>query len=99
MKKLFSQMTREELEAEMLEILEALEKAEFPSQKEQMARKYYTAKAYTLNSADFTPGLYRVEGYPAEERFKLNYINGIMGWGEMGEDPEASFPLSMLTPD
>ncbi|MCR8633535.1 MULTISPECIES: YfhH family protein [Paenibacillus] len=98
MKKLFSQMSREELELEMLQSLEAMEKAEFPSQKELLERKYYTAKAYTLNPLEFPPGIYKVIGHPVDASFKLNYINGIMGWGEMGEDLEASFPLSMLLP-
>lgn len=95
MKKLYSQMTLAELEAEMLEIVEAMEKAEFPSQKEQLERKFYTAKAYTLDPADFPPGQYKVEGF--EEPLELQYINGIMGWGTQGEDKEASFPLSMLS--
>ncbi|TDF96593.1 DUF1811 family protein [Paenibacillus piri] len=96
MKKLYSQMSREELEAEMLDSLKAMEQAEFPSQKEQFERKYYTAKAYTLNPADYPPGAYKVEGY-SDVIFQLRYINGIMGWGVMGEDLEASFPLSMLS--
>lgn len=95
MKKLYSQMTLAELDMEMASIVESLENIEFPSQKELLLRKYYTAKAYTLDLADFPPGNYSVEGY--EERFELKYLNGIMGWGTMGKDPEASFPLSMLT--
>jgi hypothetical protein len=95
LKKLYSQMSFEELDAEILEILEAMPKAEFPSQKEQLERKYYTAKAYMLNPTDFPPGIYEVEGN-AGERFQLDYINGIMGWGVMDNKEEASFPLSML---
>ncbi|WP_282941634.1 DUF1811 family protein [Paenibacillus sp. RC67] len=95
MKKLYSQMSPEELEAEMSEILEAMKNVEFPSQKDLLERKYYTAKAYTLNPGEFVPGLYTVDGY--EEPFELEYINGMMGWGKMGKDPEASFPISMLT--
>ncbi|NOU95309.1 DUF1811 family protein [Paenibacillus sp. LMG 31456] len=99
MKKLYSQMSREELELEMLQSLEAMEKAEFPSHKEMLERKYYTAKAYTLNPLDYPPGIYQVIGHPEGAIFKLNYVNGIMGWGEMGEDLESSFPLSMLLPN
>ncbi|MCS7459358.1 DUF1811 family protein [Paenibacillus doosanensis] len=95
MKKLYSQMSPVELEAEMTEIVAAMEHIEFPSQKELLTRKYYTAKAYLLDPADFKPGRYKVEDF--EEEFELKYINGIMGWGQMGKDPEASFPLSMLT--
>lgn len=88
-------MSHVELEAEMIEILESIGKVEFPSQKEQLERKYYTAKAYTLNSADFPQGTYKVEGF--DEPLELQYINGIMAWGIQGDDKEASFPLSMLT--
>jgi len=88
-------MTHEELAAEMAEIEKAMEKAEFPSELELLKRKYYTALAYTLNPADFPEGTYKVEGF--DELFEMKYINGIMGWGTMGKDPEASFPLSMLT--
>ncbi|MBE1446986.1 DUF1811 family protein [Paenibacillus sp. OAS669] len=95
MKKLYSQMSPGELDAELADILEALAKAEFPSQKELIERKYYTAKSYLLDPSDFQPGTYRVEGF--EEPFELEYINGMMGWGKMGNDPEASFPISMLT--
>ncbi|NHN28536.1 DUF1811 family protein [Paenibacillus agricola] len=101
MKKLYSQMSIAELDAEIVEILEAIPRAEFPSQKEQLERKYYTAKAYMLDSADFPPGLYAVEG-SSGERFLLEYINGIMGWGVLDNQDdksnreEASYPLSML---
>jgi hypothetical protein len=96
MKKLYSQMSQEELEAEMLQNLKAAAEAEFQSQKEMLQRKYFTAQAYTLKPADFPPGLYHVEGYP-KEHFELKYLNGIMGWGTFGKDPEASFLISMLT--
>ncbi len=88
-------MSPGELDAELADILEALAKAEFPSQKELLERKYYTAKSYLLDPSDFQPGTYHVEGF--EEPFELEYINGMMGWGKMGSDPEASFPISMLT--
>ncbi|MFE5319768.1 DUF1811 family protein [Paenibacillus sp. NPDC056579] len=95
MKKLYSQMSAEELETEMAEIEAAMKQVEFPSQMELLQRKLYTAKAYTLDAADFPIGTYKVEGF--DEPFEMKYINGIMGWGIMGKDPEASFPLSMLT--
>jgi hypothetical protein len=94
-KKLYSQMTGIELEAEMLEILEAMSNAQFASQKELLERKYYTAKAYTLQPADFPPGLYEIEGH-SDDRFRLQFLNGIMGWGVLQNEEEASFPLSML---
>jgi hypothetical protein len=95
LKKLYSQMSHAELDAEILEILEALPAAEFPSQKEQLERKYYTAKSYMLDLSDFSPAIYEIEGIPGE-RFRLDYINGIMGWGMIDNKEEASFPLAML---
>lgn len=93
-KKLFSQMTPNELETEMLEIVEAMSKVEFSSQKELLERKYYTAKSYTLDPSNYPPGLYEVEGEPGDQ-FQLQYLNGIMGWGSLRNE-EASYPLSML---
>lgn len=95
MKKLYSQMSKEELEAEMKQIRGEMDKAEFLSQRAVLERKYLTAKAYTLNKEDFPPGLYKVDGQQLP--FEVEYINGIMAWGRMGDDPEASFPISMLS--
>lgn len=95
MKKLYSQMTAEELEQEMRSIREAMEQAEFPSQRAVLERKWYTAKAYTMDRSRFAPGLYKVEGQ--QQLFEVAYLNGIMAWGRMGDEPEASFPISMLT--
>jgi hypothetical protein len=94
MKKLYSQMTKEELAAEMAELREAMEKAEFESQKHVLESKYMTAMAYTLDPADYPPGVYKIEGQ--QLLFELKYLNGIYAWGRMGDDLEASFPISML---
>lgn len=95
MKKLYSQMTEEELELEMKQIQEEMKQAQFPSQKAVLERKYFTAKAYTLKAEDFPPGVYKVDGHQLP--FELEYVNGMMAWGTMGEDREASFPISMLS--
>ncbi|WP_248926534.1 DUF1811 family protein [Paenibacillus hamazuiensis] len=94
MKKRFSEMTRTELEAEMESILGEIEKAEFPSQREILQSRYDTAKAYTLNPEQFTPGTYRVRG--RKELFRLVYLNGVMAWGETDSEKEASFLISVL---
>ncbi|GCL71201.1 DUF1811 domain-containing protein [Paenibacillus naphthalenovorans] len=95
MKKLYSQMTPEELQTEMKLLQEEIQRAEFPSQRSVLERKYYAAKAYTLNPADFPPGLYKVDG--EQLPFEVHYVNGIMAWGTLGQEPDASFPISMLT--
>ncbi len=94
-KKLYSQMSREELLEEIRWIQSEKENAEFPSQRAVAERKLYTAQAYLLNPADFPPGLYKVEGIQLP--FEVAYVNGIMAWGKLDNDPEASFPISMLT--
>ncbi|TVY06719.1 DUF1811 family protein [Paenibacillus cremeus] len=96
MKKLFSEMTKQELEAEMKQLREEIAEAEFASQKAVLERKYYTAMAYTLDPADFPPGAYKVEH--VQLPFVVRYLNGIMAWGTIGEDEEASYPISMITP-
>ncbi|WP_426447413.1 YfhH family protein [Paenibacillus sp. S-38] len=95
MKKLYSQMSREELEHEMKTLREDIERAEFPSQKAVLESKYETAKSYTLDPADFPPGLYKVHN--VQLPFHVVYLNGIMAWGTLDGREEASFPLSMLT--
>ncbi|CAG7604822.1 putative protein YfhH [Paenibacillus solanacearum] len=96
MKRLYSQMSPSELEEEMKQLREEMGRAEFPSQKAVLERKYYTAMAYTLNPDDFPPGLYKIEH--VQLPFEVRYLNGIMAWGTIGDDPEASYPISMLTP-
>ncbi|MFC6227210.1 DUF1811 family protein [Paenibacillus allorhizosphaerae] len=95
MKRLYSQMSRTELEEEMKQLREEMGRAEFPSQKAILERKYYTAMAYTLNPDDFPPGLYKVEH--VQLPFEVRYLNGIMAWGTVGNDTEASYLISMLT--
>jgi hypothetical protein len=94
LRKLYSQMTLQELEAEMKLIRAEMDRVEFPSQRSVLERKYFMALAYTIDPADFPPGLYKVEHI--QQPFELRYINGIMAWGTVGEE-EASYPISMLT--
>ncbi|MBP1156177.1 MULTISPECIES: DUF1811 family protein [unclassified Paenibacillus] len=94
MKKLFSQMTPEELQTEMKLLQSEMQRVEFPSQRSVLERKYFAAMAYTLNPADYPPGLYKVDG--VQLPFEVHYVNGIMAWGKLGQEPDASFPISML---
>lgn len=91
-------MTKEELQKEMgkleAERTEALQKG-WQSQADLLERKFYMAKAYTLEPGDFAPGMYQVTGETGE--FVLAYLNGIMAWGKFAHSKEeVSFPISML---
>lgn len=92
--KRYGEMSREELLAEINMLEKEKRNAQFPSQAEMLERKVWMAKAYMLSSEQFPPGMYRVTGY--DEPFELDYVNGIMAWGKMGADREASFLISML---
>jgi hypothetical protein len=71
-----------------------LRKAGLESQANVLDSKYYMAKSYTMDPAKFTPGNYRVEG--EQVLFELQYLNGRMGWGKMGDQEEVSFPISKI---
>jgi hypothetical protein len=91
--KRFSQMSPEEIRAEVDKLQEEKKHAEFPSQLAIIESKIYTALSYTLPKEQFPPGTYRVVGY--ESPMQVKYLNGVMAWGLMA-DEEASFPISML---
>ncbi|GAA3407251.1 DUF1811 family protein [Paenibacillus hodogayensis] len=92
--KRYGEMTREELQAELDRLEAEKGEAEFPSQTEIRTQKRWMIKAYLLSAASFVPGTYRVFGF--SEPFELTYVNGVMAWGRMGSEEEASFPISML---
>ncbi|PYI54490.1 DUF1811 family protein [Paenibacillus flagellatus] len=92
--KRYGEMTREELLAEVDKLKREKKGASFPSQAEMLERKIKMAESYLLSPDSFPPGTYEVEG--SAERFELRYVNGVMAWGTMGREDEASFPLSML---
>lgn len=94
--KRYSEMNEEELQAQIKQLKKERRRAEFPSQAEMLERKIMMAKAYLLSPESFPPGIYQVEGLT--EDFELRYVNGIMAWGKMGDEDEASFLLSMLKP-
>ena len=94
--KRYSEMNQEELQEQIKLLKRERRRAEFPSQAEMLERKIWMAKAYLLSPESFPPGRYEVEGH--SESFELRYVNGVMAWGKMGDEDEASFLLSMLKP-
>lgn len=91
--KLYSQMTHEELLAEISKLHKLKEEAEFPSHMAVINSKIVTAQSYMLSKEQFQPGLYKVAGH--EQLMSLTYVNGVMAWGIMN-DEEVSFPLALL---
>lgn len=95
--KRYSEMNLLELYQSMDHLLKEKEQAlqeGLPSKADMLERKYYMAKAYTMKTSDFAPGTYKVVG--REEPFHLRYLNGVMAWGDIGNETEVSFPISML---
>ncbi|MEW9669261.1 YfhH family protein [Ammoniphilus sp. 3BR4] len=100
MERRYSEMTVEELNHELLKLKEASMKkhqAGFFSEAAVLEQKFYMAKSYLLNPADFIPGqTYDVTGY--EGKFTIKYLNGIMAWGHFdSSQEELAFPIARLT--
>jgi len=99
--KRYSQMTEEELKAEIAHVMEEARKAEQMGMVNQFAvleRKAVMAKAYLLNPDDFKPGeIYAIEGDPGKY-FKIDYLNGVFAWGYRlgGSGQEEALPISLL---
>jgi hypothetical protein len=95
--KRFSEMSPTELKYELGKLQEekgqALKEGQ-TSKADMLERRYYMGLCYTLSTNDFPPGIYEVIGQ--DSPFKLEYLNGIMAWGSMGEEKEISFPISTL---
>lgn len=92
--KRYGEMSQEELHIEIANLLKQKKESEFPSELAIIERKILTAQSYTLSKEAFPPGMYKVVGY--EHPMKLEYLNGVMGWGTMDHE-EVSFPIAMLT--
>ncbi|CAM3719119.1 DUF1811 family protein [Alicyclobacillus pomorum] len=100
MKKLYSQMTPEELQAEMKHLQE-LGQAAFDEQRwseyEVHMKKWYLAKSYLIkDTANIEIGrTYRI----AEEydRLTVSFIEGVMAWGTRESTAQsAAVPIAML---
>ncbi|MEF3303878.1 DUF1811 family protein [Paenibacillus sp. GYB003] len=92
--KRYGEMSRDELREELDRLEAAKRNAEFPSQREMLEQKIWMAKAYLRSDETFPQGVYKVAG--RSEPFELKYVNGVMAWGRIGTEDEASFPISML---
>jgi len=91
------EMTSLELEAELARLLKDKQAAiadGMASQADMLGRKYDMALCYTMSPERFVPGTYRVAGL--DQLFTLEYLNGVMAWGRLADDTEASFPISLL---
>ncbi|MED4454533.1 YfhH family protein [Metabacillus fastidiosus] len=101
MEKRYSEMTEYELNIEIATLREKARKAEqlgIINEYAVLERKIAMAKCYLLNLNDFLPGeIYYIEG-AEEEKFKIEYMNGIFAWGYRlsSPDKEEALPVSML---
>lgn len=102
MKKRYSEMTREELFAEMQSTLgekRKKEQAGFISEANILEQKFYMAKSYLTDPETILAGQqYRVEGM--EDLFSVRYLNGVMAWGTFSSAPdeEIALPIGRLEP-
>jgi len=97
--KRYSEMTQEELFREMQHLLGESRKkqqAGFISEANILEQKFYMAKSYTLQPADFQAGEeYFVEG--EEGIFTIKYLHGVFAWGRFpSSEEDVAFPLGRL---
>ena len=95
--KRFSEMTEDELQAEIERLANAMEASRLEGERDVLRQKWLMARSYVAKRRPFPPGRYRVEG--TEDIFTLRYVNGVMGWGVDGNGEEAALPLAVLTPE
>ncbi|MDN7243693.1 YfhH family protein [Planococcus sp. N028] len=101
--KRYSQMTEQELRAEIARLKEKARKAEqlgIVNEFAVLERKAIMAAAYLMDPNDFQKGeVYRIEGDP-NMYFKIDYFNGRFAWGYRlgGERHLEALPISMLRP-
>ncbi|AMA71915.1 MULTISPECIES: YfhH family protein [Aneurinibacillus] len=97
--KRYSEMTREELQAEMQRLrAESMRKyqAGYISEASVLESKFFMARSYLLNPDHFMSGQeYGVIGY--DEPFFVRYLNGVMAWGHFrSSTEERAFPIGRL---
>ncbi|HEX6593036.1 MAG TPA: YfhH family protein [Bacillota bacterium] len=105
MKVRYSDLSVEQLRAEIGKLKEKAQKAEQLGNISEVAineRKMQVAMAYMLNPEDFKRNeIYEIETDPGH-RFKVNYIDGVFAWGQrinlLNEvyEKEEALPISLL---
>lgn len=101
--KRYSEMTEQELIAEIGRLREKARKAEqlgIVNEFAVLERKSIMAASYLLDPADFKKGeVYRIEGDP-NVFFQIDYLKGRFAWGYRlgGEKHTEALPISMLRP-
>lgn len=100
MKKKYSEMTKEELFAEMQHVLgekRKKEQAGFISEANILEQKFYMAKSYLTDPETILTGQkYQVEGI--KELFSVRYLNGVMAWGKFpSSTEEVAIPIGRLS--
>lgn len=98
--KRFSQMTTEELHAEIKHLSEELEQAQKMGNESQVAilkQKRNLARSY-LKDPQLIPTEQWVELEGSNQRFYVKYLNGIMAWGyyENNETVETAVPIACI---
>lgn len=97
--KRYSEMTHEELQAEMQRLRsESMKKyqAGYVSEAGVMEAKFFMARSYLLNPEDYPPDQeYMVSGY--DEPFYVQYLRGVMAWGYFrNSNEQRAFPIGRL---
>ncbi|HZG75456.1 MAG TPA: DUF1811 family protein [Paenibacillus sp.] len=95
--KRFSEMSPDELAAEIERLGAAMERSASEGEKDVLRQRWLLARSYAVRERAYPPGRYRVEG--SGEPFKLVYVNGVMGWGTTEDGQEAAHPLAALRPE
>ncbi|KEO83568.1 DUF1811 family protein [Tumebacillus flagellatus] len=99
MAKLYRDMTREELEAEMTRLQDEGHRALADERYEELdvlERKYYLAKSYTMPLDSIEIGkTYTV--IDTTDRLEVTRMDGVMAWGyRNGVRLEEAYPMAML---
>ncbi|HZG56658.1 DUF1811 family protein [Paenibacillus sp.] len=92
--KRFSEMSAEELSAEIEQLAERMRRSESEGERDVLKQRWLLARSYAVRENAFPPGPYRIED--RDERFTLRYVNGVMGWGTAENGEERAYPLAVL---